>query len=442
MKSLLNFIVVLFIVAMTGSASAQIDIPGKVKNQVNNRANQKVDEAIDEGLDALEEGVEEAVTGEDDENVEAEESEDNGNAEDGAVSGDDQESAKSSQEGKAVAEKQQPGLQSYSKYDFIPGDKVLFFEDFSQDAVGDFPALWTTNGSGEVRTLNNYPGNWLYMNSADNVYNLMHDISLPDNFILEFDVVAAPKEEEYPHSGFAVALYQGEGEYLNDQLFPGSGGVHVECTDDHWNVQGYSEGAEQTLDGRTEMATLDVNKLNHVIIWVQKRRLRIYHKGQKALDLPTVLFQQVKYNRLRFSLWGQAGFPYITNIRFTSAAPDMRSKLLTEGKIVSYGIYFDVNSDKVKPESYGALNEIAKVLKENADVKIQIVGHTDSDGADAANLDLSKRRAASVKNELNRNFGIDASRMETDGKGEGQSIAANDTPSNKALNRRVEFIKK
>jgi len=446
MKFLLSFVIILLIAAMTGSASAQINIPGKVKNQVNERANQHVDEAIDKGLDAAEEGVEEAVTGEDNENTEneeaAEESGGNGNEQEEAVSKDDPESTKSSQEGKAVAEKQQPGLQSYTKYDFIPGDKVLFFEDFSQDAVGDFPALWTTNGSGEVRTLNNYPGNWLYMNSSDNVYNLMHDISLPDNFILEFDVVAAPQDEEYPHSGFTIALYQGEGEYLNDQLYPGSGGVHVECTDDHWGVQGYSEGAEQVLDGRTELAPLDVNKLNHVIIWVQKRRLRIYHKGQKALDLPTVLYQQVKYNRLRFSLWGQNGFPYITNIRFTSAAPDMRSKLLTEGKIVSYGIYFDVNSDKVKPESYGALNEIAKVLKENADVKIQIVGHTDSDGADASNLDLSKRRAAAVKNELSRNFGIDASRMETDGKGEGQPIAANDTPSNKALNRRVEFIKK
>jgi OOP family OmpA-OmpF porin len=265
---------------------------------------------------------------------------------------------------------------------------------------------------------------------------------LPDNFIIEFDVVAAPKDEDYLHSGFSLALYQGEGEYLNKSLYPGTGGLLVDCTDDHWSVQGYSEEAEQTLDGSTEIAPLDVNKLNHVIIWAQKRRLRIYHKGQKALDLPTVLYQQVKYNRLRFSLWGQDGFPYITNIRFTSAAPDMRSKLLTEGKIVSYGIYFDINSDKVKPESYGALNEIAKVLKENPDVKIQIVGHCDSDGNDAANLDLSKRRAAAVKNELAKTFSVDASRMETDGKGESQPIAANDTPLNKALNRRVEFIKR
>ena len=317
---------------------------------------------------------------------------------------------------------------------------MILFEDFSQDAVGDFPALWTTSGSGEIRTLNNYPGNWLYMNSSDNVYNLMQDFSLPDNFILEFDVVAAPKEEDYNHSSFYLTLYQGEGDYLDDALYPGTGGVHVTCADDFWNVQGYAESADGT-DGRTEIATLDVNKLNHVIIWVQKRRLRIYHKGQKALDLPTVLYPQVKYNRLRFSLWGQSGFPYISNIRITSAAPDMRSKLLTEGKIVSYGIYFDVNSDKVRPESNGALNEIAKVLNENPDVRIRVIGHTDGDGDAAKNLDLSKRRAASVKNELSKTYGVDAGRIETDGKGESEPVAGNDTPASKAKNRRVEFIK-
>ena len=119
----------------------------------------------------------------------------------------------------------------------------------------------------------------------------------------------------------------------------------------------------------------------------------------------------------------------------------MRSKLLTEGKLVSYGIYFDVNKDVVKPESYGTLKEIADVLNENPEVKVKIVGHTDSDGADPANLDLSKRRGASVKDELVKDFGIDASRLESDGMGETQPVAPNDTPVNKALNRRVEFIK-
>jgi len=131
----------------------------------------------------------------------------------------------------------------------------------------------------------------------------------------------------------------------------------------------------------------------------------------------------------------------VSNIRIAVGAPDTRSKLLTEGKLVTYGIYFDVNKDVVKPESYGTLKSIAAVLTENPDVKVKIVGHTDSDGADAANLDLSKKRGASVKDELVKTFGIDASRLESDGMGETQPVAPNDNPSNKALNRRVEFIK-
>jgi len=71
-----------------------------------------------------------------------------------------------------------------------------------------------------------------------------------------------------------------------------------------------------------------------------------------------------------------------------------------------------------------------------------IVGHTDSDGDDAANMDLSKRRAASVKSALASEFKIDASRMDTDGKGESQPIDKNDNAAGKANNRRVEFIKK
>lgn len=424
----IKYFIISFLLILSSALSAQIDIEGKIKSKVRDRIDQKVDEGIDEGLDAIEEGIEDAVTEEEQE----QEQNENGNE------NDKKESKQSTP--KTAQQQEEPKLQSYTKYDFIPGDKVILFEDFSQDAVGDFPALWTTNGSGEVRTLNQFPGNWLYMNSEDNVYTLMKDLNLPDNFIFEFDVVAAPKDEDYQHSSFYFTLYQGEGEFLDDGLYPGTGGFHVECSDEHWRVEGYAEGADGT-NGQTEIAPLDVNKLNHVIIWVQKRRLRIYHKGQKVLDLPTLLYQQVKYNRLRFSLWSQSGLPYITNIRLTSAAPDIRSKLLTEGKIVSYGIYFDVNSEKVRPESYGALNEIAKVLKENPDVRIKVVGHTDGDGDAAMNLDLSKRRAASVKNELAKTYGIDAGRIETDGKGETEPVAGNDTPANKAQNRRVEFIK-
>ena len=135
------------------------------------------------------------------------------------------------------------------------------------------------------------------------------------------------------------------------------------------------------------------------------------------------------------------GTPLLGNFRIATGLPDMRSKLLTEGKLISYGIYFDVNKDVVKAESYPSIKEIAAILKDNPNVKIKIVGHTDSDGDDKSNLELSKRRSESVKNALVTNFSIEASRIATDGKGEIEPIAPNDNVTNKALNRRVEFIK-
>ena len=157
----------------------------------------------------------------------------------------------------------------------------------------------------------------------------------------------------------------------------------------------------------------------------------------KIFDAPKAMSKNLKYNMIRFS----EGTPIIGNFRVTTGLPDMKNRLISEGKLVTYGIYFDVNKDEVKPESFGTLKEIAKILTENPDVRVKIVSYTDNYGADADNLDLSKRRGASVKDELVKNFGIAASRLESDGMGETQPVAPNDTPVNKARNRRVELIK-
>jgi outer membrane protein OmpA-like peptidoglycan-associated protein len=121
--------------------------------------------------------------------------------------------------------------------------------------------------------------------------------------------------------------------------------------------------------------------------------------------------------------------------------PDTRSKLLTDGKLITRGITFDVGSDKIKPESYGVLKEIAQILTENPTVKIKIVGHTDSDGDANKNLELSKKRADAISKVLSKEFKIDASRMQTDGQGATEPSEPNTTPQGKANNRRVEFIK-
>jgi outer membrane protein OmpA-like peptidoglycan-associated protein len=218
-------------------------------------------------------------------------------------------------------------------------------------------------------------------------------------------------------------------------------GLIVNVAKTGWETQGLKAGSPK-ITGDSKLKPVIEENVNHVIIWVQNRRVRIYHQGEKVLDMPTNLYDDSKFSRLAFQLYrGASSSSYVTNVKITTASPDTRNKLLTEGKLVTYGIYFDVNKDVVKPESYGTLNDIAKTLNEVPDVKVKIVGHTDADGQDAANLDLSKRRAGAVKNELVKSFSVKGDRLITDGMGESQPVAPNDTPSNKALNRRVEFIK-
>jgi hypothetical protein len=333
-----------------------------------------------------------------------------------------------------------PSMQTYSKYDFIPGEKVLFFDDFMETAVGDFPPNWNTNASGEVVTTNLYPGNWFKMIGEGSVV-LDERLNLPDNYTIEYDVVNFPVEEtdEYIEYGFYLYSAEDPKDLSEGGAVPGlNGGIKMTFgyrgTYSAYNKEGY------TINGEKDDAIMEIGKKHRLSFWIQKTRLRVYLDQVKIFDLPKVFEPGFHCNVIRFELW-QSANPMITNFRIAAGLPDMRNKLITEGKLVSYGIYFDVNKDVVKPESYGTLKGIADVLKENPTVRVKIVGHTDSDGADAANLDLSKRRGASVKAELVKNFGIDASRLESDGLGETKPVAPNDTPSNKALNRRVEFIK-
>jgi len=427
MKTLIVTLMALLLPGFISVLPAQIiNVPKRVENKVINRVNNKIDRGIDKTLDAAEKDIKGETKPADKPTTTANPA--NGQADPKKTGNDASGSTKQDQQ----------SLQSYSNYDFVPGDKVMLYEDFSQDAVGDFPALWTTNKSGEINTLSIAPGNWLNLNATEGNWWFLKTIDFPKNFIVEFDVVPKKGGARY---AVGVAMY-GENTFKEmSDPFACKTGLIVNVAKTGWETQGLKTGNPK-ITGNSQVKPVLEEKLNHVIIWVQNRRVRIYHQGEKVLDMPTNLYDDSKFTRLGFMLYrGASSSSYVTNIKITTASPDTRNKLLTEGKLVTYGIYFDVNKDIVKPESYGTLKDIAKILNEVPDVKVMIVGHTDGDGADAANLDLSKRRAASVKNELVKSFNVNGDRLVTDGLGESQPVAPNDSPSNKALNRRVEFIK-
>jgi outer membrane protein OmpA-like peptidoglycan-associated protein len=268
--------------------------------------------------------------------------------------------------------------------------------------------------------------------------------ALPDDFTLEFDVLAPPTFAGYQLNAVLTDLKPGEAASFNVprngfalRLLPGSNGAGTsesQVRQDSTSAAQTSKPAPQFRRGGEPV---------HVSVWRQRQRVRVYLNDEKAWDLPRAFLPTAKLTMLVFGarVDNPAGEYYLGNLRLAVGAPDTRNKIITEGKWVTRGILFDVNSDRIKPESYGALKEIAGVLTEHADLNVQIVGHTDSDGADAANLDLSRRRAASVRAALTSEFKIDEARMVTDGKGEAEPVDKNETPEGKANNRRVEFIK-
>ena len=151
-------------------------------------------------------------------------------------------------------------------------------------------------------------------------------------------------------------------------------------------------------------------------------------------------------NQLRFEVGGtnyseETYGVFIGNVKVATGLPDTRHKLIEEGKFSTNGILFDLQSAVIRPESYGVVKEIAGVLKENPGIRVKVIGHTSSDGDDAANLELSKKRSAAVKAMLAGEFGIDAGRIDTEGKGETEPVGDNKTKEGRVQNRRVEFVK-
>jgi OmpA-OmpF porin, OOP family len=448
-------ITILLLFSICFEGNAQIINPKETaKRKAQDRTNGAIDRTIDKGLDKVEEGIgnifkKKEKKEKEPESPETQKTSDRKNDDSSEnIDNEDNTSSKSknkpaaNQEGVSTSSK--TTFKSYSKFDFVAGEKVVAFEDFEQDAVGDFPAKWNTSAGGEIVNIDGQKGKWLKASDRGLFFPDFVN-QMPENFTMEFDMMISD-DVSTNMSGLMIFFPEVS---KRKPTFDASFGTDPQVGFDiHPVAEGegsssyawvFDKNSEKILENNLPIAWKQGTS-NRISIWRQKTRIRLYVNEVKVWDLPRAFDLSLKYSLLfNNNLFGGANF--ISNLRIAEGAPDTRNKLITEGKLVTRGILFDVNSDKIKPESYGVLKEIGTVLKENADVKVKIIGHTDSDGDDAKNLDLSKRRAASVKNALSTEFGIEAARLETDGKGETQPSEPNNTPQGKANNRRVEFIK-
>jgi len=415
-----------------------LNAPAQVLKKLGDRAKQKLEQKAGDKVDKA---VDDAVDGKKDNNNQ---NNSNGNSAD----------TDSNTEENTKKEVKPENLKAYSKYDFVPGEKIVSYEDFTRTDIGDFPTNWNTNATAEVVTLNKKEGKWLKINK-EGVWLPEFINTLPDNFTLEFDLgvsndfdgsvfnvnIANLKNRDQDYTDFYHYVNWRHGHALHMEFKPSNGRGSA-----HAQIQAATDGNYQ-VNNNVEFSTWNNEKANfaHISLWRQNQRLRIYVNGEKIFDIPKAFQTGGKYNMVNFAMQGSYKpdeyHYYLSNIRLAVGAPDTRNKLMTEGKFVTRGILFDTNSDKLKPESYGALKDISNVLKENPGIKVKIVGHTDADGDEKSNLDLSKRRAAAVKAALIKEVGVAGDNLETDGKGEAEPVDKNPTAEGKANNRRVEFIK-
>lgn len=442
MKLITLLLICLFACAAHNTAQAQIleKLGKKIEKKVKERADRKADEAIDKGLDKVE-GTAGGKSSRD---------ENNGNNNDAGNN-----EAQSAGEGEVST-----FFKVNTNFDFVAGDKVLFLEDFSRVAPGDFPSQWNTNGTGQVVTLEGYEGKWLEMQS-DYTYHPEFTGKLPLSFTLEFDLIYRYHTEDFDYNKFGIYIIAAGAEHRDDPVFrygfaePGVSGGGVEFhaywhSGDHSDdlnleIKNWKNGSAGPVQSKTQAGYIQSMKNNamHISLWRQGTRVRMYVNDKKVADLPRLLYEGDTYDQVKFGYEDKAGMgrAYVANLRLAESSPDLRQKLLTEGHFVTSGILFDTGSDIIRPESYGVLKQIAGVLLENEGLRIKITGHTDSDGEEAANQTLSENRALAVKNALQTSYNIDVSRMETAGKGENAPVADNKSPEGKANNRRVEFTK-
>jgi len=325
---------------------------------------------------------------------------------------------------------------AWTKYNFVPGDEIIFEDNLSSEENGEFPSRWDLNkGNAENASLGDE--NIIRLEKNSIITPLMDaENYLPEVFTIEFDAYfghSRPTYQAYKirfwNSSTYLTLPNGD---WYDALTIQSNGARTEYTKDK---------ADKKLAGFDEATIGNLPAWKHISISFNKRTLKVFVDEYRALNIPNYKLKPELFT-IESYLWSsQKKITFaIKNIRIAKGGKNLYDRVMADGKFVTRGILFDVNRASIKPESYGVLNTVAKMMKAHQDLNFKIEGHTDSDGNDQYNLNLSAKRADAVRTAL-QELGISEDRLKTEGKGETTPVSDNTTPEGKANNRRVEFIK-
>ena len=334
------------------------------------------------------------------------------------------------QEVKAAAPAPKALESTYAKSDFVPGDEIMFEDDLVGEQMGEFPSKWDLmSGNAEIAAVNGQT----VINLTDVSTEIMPLMKDPKNYLteaftLEFDFLGGSDEKQI-FTAYIIHLKNIEGEDVATITIDGtvSGQIYT------WWMTPNGDQREQRA-----AAPAKEEEWNHVALSFNKRALKVYLNGIRLVNIPNCARPQ--NFSIQRSHWADHR-NLMTNIRLCKGAVPLYNRLMTDGKIITYAITFDIGKANIKPESMTEINRIAQLMKDNGDLKFEVQGHTDNTGTVAGNQKLSEQRAQAIVNKLVE-MGIAANRLSAKGMGQSAPLADNSTDEGRAKNRRVEFVKK
>lgn len=319
---------------------------------------------------------------------------------------------------------------AYAKSDFVPGDEIMFEDDLVGEQMGEFPSKWDLlEGNAEIASVNGKTVISLTDISTE-IMPLMENQKnyLTEAFTLEFDFLGGSDEKSI-YCDYIIHLKNIEGEDVAT--------INLNGTASGWAYTSWITVSGEQRENRSA-APAKEEEWNHAALSFNKRALKVYLNGSRIVNIPNCARPQ--YFTLQRSYWADQR-NLMTNVRLCKGAVPLYNRLITDGKIITYAITFDIGKANIKPESMTEINRIAQLMKDNGDLKFEVQGHTDNTGTVAGNQKLSEQRAQAIVNKLVE-MGIAANRLSAKGMGQSAPLADNSTDEGRAKNRRVEFVKK
>ena len=320
-----------------------------------------------------------------------------------------------------------PAPKLWVNYDFVPGSRVIFFTDYAEDQVGNFPKrLVFKTGNMEVAELD---GQRSLRASAPSNFAIQLPEVLPAKFTIEIDFINRKSLD-----GVAFQL-QGTLLQFRDakssSIVWGSGGVGLTGGGGGETLFGY----DGTLANRYR------GKAGQLRIMGDGEYVKVYLDERRFVNIPNAKFAHTNALNLWLDARGDENPVFIGRIRIAESGKSIYDEIAAKGRVSTQGILFDTGSDRIKPESAPTLKEIGAMLKEHPDLKLSVEGHTDNVGNDATNLALSDARAKAVTAALVKDHGVDAARLSAKGMGSTKPAVPNTTVEGRQTNRRVELVK-